>query len=363
MEAPETKLETKLVQLQMSVSRTEKALKTGGLQAIERQQAWLIAITTEIDLLRGEVEAKNITGKENPEEIENWVGAIDEQLSKADIEVKRIQEWKNEVSRDESQRQREEQLYLEHKLYEEKLRMKSELKLSSKSARRKDEIQAKLPKLSITKFNGTFQDWTRFWNQFSETINKTRIPSVTKFAYLRELLDTNVRKAVEALPFTSEGYARAKTILQETYGKRCKIIKAYTKQILELPVIPNVNIKKVHEFYNTLMYAVQSLETMGGLEQVNGNVALTLEKLSGIRGDLTRTDPDWESWDFVKLVEALHRWTRRNPLEHANKTRPPGIVSGVNLHQGNYIKHVIKRSHVGVHIAKIKIIERMNAQR
>lgn len=65
------------------------------------------------------------------------------------------------------------------------------------------------------------------------------------------------------------------------------IIKAYTKQILELPVIPNVNIKRIHEFYGTLMYAVQSLKAMGGLEQVNGNVALTLEKLLEIRGDLT----------------------------------------------------------------------------
>ena len=97
--------------------------------------------------------------------------------------------------------------------------------------------------------------------------------------------------------------------------------KGYTKQILELPVIPNVNIKKIHEFYDTLMYAVQSLETMGCLQQVNGNVALTLEKLPGIRGDLARTDPDWESWDFVKLVEALHLWTRRNPIEQSNETR------------------------------------------
>ena len=69
------------------------------------------------------------------------------------------------------------------------------------------------------------------------------------------------------------------------------------------------------------MYAVQSLETMGGLQQVNGNVALTLEKLPGIRGDLTRIDSDWENWDFVKLVEALHRWTRRNPIEQSRETR------------------------------------------
>ena len=50
-------------------------------------------------------------------------------------------------------------------------------------------------------------------------------------------------------------------------------------------------------------------------------MALILEKLPGISGDLARTDPDWESWDFVKLVEALHLWTRRNPIEQSNETR------------------------------------------
>ena len=88
MEAPETRLKTKLVQLQMTVSRTGKVLMTESLQAIERQQASLKTITNEIELLKGEVEAKKIADKESSEEIEKWVSGIDEELSKADIEVK-----------------------------------------------------------------------------------------------------------------------------------------------------------------------------------------------------------------------------------------------------------------------------------
>ncbi len=157
MEAPETKLKTKLVQLQMTVSRTEKVLKTESLQAIERQQTSLKTITTEIDLLKSEVEAKKITDEENPDEIETWIGEIDKELSKADVEVQRLQQWQDTVLRDEKQRQREEQLQHERELYETKIKMKSALKLSSESGGGKDEIQAKLPKLTITKFNGTLQ--------------------------------------------------------------------------------------------------------------------------------------------------------------------------------------------------------------
>ena len=97
---------------------------------------------------------------------------------------------------------------------------------------------------------------------------------------------------------------RAKSILKEKYGKNSELVKAYTKQIFDLPTIPNANIKRIHEFCEKLSYAVQSLETMGSLEKINGNVAMTLDKLSGIRGDLVRNDSEWESWDFVKLTEA-----------------------------------------------------------
>ena len=58
---------------------------------------------------------------------------------------------------------------------------------------------------------------------------------------------------------------------------------------------------------------------MGILDQVNGNVPMTLDKLPGIRGNLAHTDDTWESWDFEKLCEALRLWIRRN-LVHSIPT-------------------------------------------
>ena len=51
-------------------------------------------------------------------------------------------------------------------------------------------IHTKLPKLSITKFDGSFDHWLSFWNKFSAEIDATDLPAVTKFAYLKELLVT-----------------------------------------------------------------------------------------------------------------------------------------------------------------------------
>ncbi|KAK2557532.1 hypothetical protein P5673_020284, partial [Acropora cervicornis] len=51
---------------------------------------------------------------------------------------------------------------------------------------------------------------------------------------------------------------------------------------------------------------------------------MTLDKLPGIRGDLMRTDPEWEKWDFAKLNEAVRLWTRRNPIDTKSHERDLG---------------------------------------
>ena len=54
---------------------------------------------------------------------------------------------------------------------------------------------AKLPKLVITKFNGTHQDWPRFWNQFEAEIDKSKAAAISKFSYLKESVDSKVRSS------------------------------------------------------------------------------------------------------------------------------------------------------------------------
>ena len=101
------------------------------------------------------------------------------------------------------------------------------------------QTSAKLAKIEIERFKGSFLDWPRFWGQFTETINKADIVPINKFTYLCGLLGWKVKSAVEALPFNSENYNRAKLILQGRYGKESEIVKAYVKEIMDVPVIMN----------------------------------------------------------------------------------------------------------------------------
>ena len=52
---------------------------------------------------------------------------------------------------------------------------------------------------------------------------------------------------------------------------------------------------------------------MNKLKDINGYVKITLDKLPDICADLVRLDDDWQDWGLTQLVEALRKWTERNP--------------------------------------------------
>ena len=60
--------------------------------------------------------------------------------------------------------------------------------------------------------------------------------------------------------------------------------------ILELPKVQGTDPSKVHKFYETHASQVQTLETLGKLDEIGAFVRGTLDKLPDIRADLVRLD-------------------------------------------------------------------------
>ena len=73
---------------------------------------------------------------------------------------------------------------------------------------------------------------------------------ITKFSYLKEFVDLNMRNTIDGLPFTVERYNRAKSILMDCYGKESEIVKGYVQNILVLPRIKETNPQKSISFTN-----------------------------------------------------------------------------------------------------------------
>ena len=168
----------------------------------------------------------------------------------------------------------------------------------------------------MTKFDGNFVNWLPFWNTFQAEVDKSDLPPVTKFAYLKEWLEPKVRAEIEGLPFTTEGYQRAKNALASEYGKTNEIVNTHVQNIMGLPaVIMDSDPVKVNNFYKILLHNTQALETLCKLEKVSGLKRNVLEKLKGIKADLVRGNAGWQEWDLTRLITELKKWRDINTVE------------------------------------------------
>ena len=165
---------------------------------------------------------------------------MEKQLALEEAKLKLQQEHEEEEWKRELQHQEE---ILNQKLKHQKA-LGTELETKSSKV-----TSTKLPKRPITKFTGKFSDWLPFWNAFETEVDFSDLSPVAKFGYLKECREPNVREDVEGLPFTTEGYQRAKNILKSDYGRTSEIINAHVQNIMGLPVISDAQPAKVHEFY------------------------------------------------------------------------------------------------------------------
>ena len=92
-------------------------------------------------------------------------------------EASREAKLEEEKAEEEKRKRRHEE---ELKLEEAKMQIKRDFEKNMEEERNKSvkESGAKLPKLTITKFQGTHLDWLRFWSQLETEIDKATITQV-----------------------------------------------------------------------------------------------------------------------------------------------------------------------------------------
>ena len=196
-------LDIKIMQLDITTAKMNVVLDAGTREAIERQLSTLKSITTEMASMRIEVEAKKLVAKETMTDIEKWNTQRDPKLGEADNEVSKVWKWFDEQDKQAEILAQEEKLTFEGKLHQTKMELQAQFQATLQNQhppvhQTPSNIHVKLPKLVITKFDGNFMDWPRFWGQFTKTIDKTSLPATMEFSCLRELLDTSVKRTLKA---------------------------------------------------------------------------------------------------------------------------------------------------------------------
>ena len=128
------------------------------------------------------------------------------------------------------------------------------------------DIAAKLPQISLQKFNGNFSEWTPFWSNFETLVHNNRsLNDYTRMVLLRNHLDEGPKGHIQGLAEARESYGKAIRILQKQYGNKRRIIAHHIHQILQAnPPTGNKTSPQVHRaHHDELNCNVLSLENQG----------------------------------------------------------------------------------------------------
>ncbi len=353
-------LSCKIKTLTFRMNKTNDVIDKRDREALERQRLSVASSATVVNTIKETIEESMFAKGETEEKVKEWSQEVEVLLAEADQCTRLItNELKGiEAAAQESVilKEQQQKLQFEKELTEQRLRQEQEsveekrkldleyhekLKEAQQSSTPHETGFVKMPKLVITKFDGTPQDWVRFWGQFHAQIDKSNVDPVTKFSYLKELVEIKVRKLIDGLPFTDEGYEKAKSLLEKKYGDSSEVVGAYVRSILELPTIRERDVVKIHNFYETLLYNVESLQTLDSLGKLDAAVRFTVDKLDAIKSELAMTNEDWNKWTFEQFVEALGKWAKNNPVKDSQQKKFPrerGRSFFANRDNGNHTR-------------------------
>ena len=340
-------LGAKIKTLNFRVKKTDEVLQKDDRAALERHRASLESVVTAVTTLKESIEEQMFAEGKDDQAVQEWAEEFEESVDVGDkcmqqlarkieqinrkskheaviFEHKQVVALENEKI--EQQREAKERAYAEELAFEQKkLDLQQAQKKPTETAGATSNV-VKMPKLVITKFDGTPQDWMHFWGQFETQIDKLSAPVVTKISYLKELLVLKERNLIDGFPFTPEGYQKAKDLLEQRYGKTSEVVGTYVRNILELPTIKERDVRKIHKFYEILLFNVESLRTLESLNKLDAAVRFTFDKLGVIKNELAMIDEQWSEWSFTQFLEVLEIWTLNNPLSEAPRSKNMGRI-------------------------------------
>lgn len=171
--------DAKLDPLQFAPGKMKETIQSRRWDRTEREVNVLKELSCEIDNSRRTIKGKKFAAKEDVQEIEKWSDEVEAKISEADDDVLHLGKWIEELKWEDSQKLEEQELEYEWTLFKTWLKFQSELYAAkfqdhqggiaeNSGINSATGLEANLPKLVIIKFNGTFQDWPRFWGQYSK---------------------------------------------------------------------------------------------------------------------------------------------------------------------------------------------------
>ena len=191
----------------------------------------------------------------------------------------------------------------------EKLSVTNPLEADVTSVTSTGTTDVKLPKLSLPKFSGDVLQWQSFWDQFTAVVDSSDIPDISKFSYLRSLLEGEAKQSIQGLSLTSQHYQSARQILTDRFCRKERIIFTHIQTLLNMPVMNKCLVSNLWKLNDDLQSHTRSLEALGICGTQYGVILtpLILSRLpQDVRLEWSREGEGHES-DLSYLLEFLEK--------------------------------------------------------
>lgn len=127
-----------------------------------------------------------------------------------------------------------------------------------------DSSGVKLKAFELRKFDGNFENWLPFWEQFKHAVHDNRkLSTAAKFNYLSESLVGKAAMTIAGFTPTEACYKEAIELLLEEYGDQEKIIEKYVQKLMCLNKVHSpTDVKGLRHLYNDVSATIRSLSAL-----------------------------------------------------------------------------------------------------
>jgi hypothetical protein len=211
-------------------------------------------------------------------------------------------------------------------------------------------VPVKLPELTLPSFDGSYSDWTSFYDTFSALVDQnTQLSEIHKFHYLKSCLKGNAIKTIESLKVTAENYYIAWSLLQNRYSNQRLIVQEHIFGILNHNNLNKPSYQELRKLLDTVSSHLEALNVHDITPQMFRDVTLVAiisEKLDFVskrewQSKLTTNLPP--TWDQLKeflekrceTLETLHLMSNKS-VSHDNNSKKvnPKVVANVSTNKG-----------------------------
>jgi hypothetical protein len=210
-------------------------------------------------------------------------------------------------------------------------------------------VPVKLPELTLPSFDGSYSDWTSFYDTFSALVDQnTQLSEIHKFHYLKSCLKGNAIKTIESLKVTAENYYIAWSLLQNRYSNQRLIVQEHIFGILNHNNLNKPSYQELRKLLDTVSSHLEALNVHDITPQKFRDVTLVAiisEKLDFVskrewQSKLTTNLPTWDQLkEFLEkrceTLETLHLMSNKS-VSHDNNSKKvnPKVVANVSTNKG-----------------------------